>query len=183
MRWSDLSAIGYVHTLTCVTALLLGAFMMFSRKGTAVHRRAGRWYVGAMVVANLSAFGIIRNGLDIFHGVAAATLVVLVVGFVAASRQKVTAGAYLHPLGMIASYYSLVGGAINEAFARIDVLRSAALSSSPGAGLLHTRLVGTTHSVNMLVFLVLLMVFLAQVTRYRREAAQLADAAPAVDSR
>src|SRR6516225_4608311 len=102
MRWSDLSLVGYVHTLTCVLALLIGAFMIFGRKGTALHRRVGRWYVGAMLVANLSAFGIIRGGLDIFHGVAAATLVMLVVGFVAASRQKVAAWAYLHPLGMIA---------------------------------------------------------------------------------
>jgi uncharacterized membrane protein len=183
MRWSDLSLVGYVHTLTCVLALLIGAFMIFGRKGTALHRRVGRWYVGAMLVANLSAFGIIRGGLDIFHGVAAATLVMLVVGFVAASRQKVAAWAYLHPLGMIASYYSLVGGAINEAFARIDVLRSAALSSSPGAGLLHTRLVGTTHSVNMLVFFTLLMGFLAQVARHRRQATRLEDAAPVVDLR
>jgi uncharacterized membrane protein len=183
MRWTDLSAIGYVHTLTCVMALVIGAFIIFGRKGTALHRRVGRWYVGAMVVANLSAFGIIRAGLDVFHGVAAATLLVLALGFVAASRQKVAAWAYLHPLGMIASYYSLVGGAINEAFARIDLLRSAALSSSPGAGLLHTRLVGTTHRVNMLVFLTLLVVFLAQVARRRRETTQLEDAAPVVDSR
>ena len=183
MRWSDLSAVGYIHTLTCVLALLIGAFMIFGRKGTILHRRVGRWYVGAMVFANLSAFGIIRTGLDIFHGVAAATLVVVVVGFVAASRQKVAAWACLHPLGMIASYYSLVGGAINEAFARIDVLRNAALSSSPGAGLLHTRLVGTTHSVNMLVFLTLLMVFLTQVARHRRDVTRLEDAASAVDSR
>jgi len=136
-----------------------------------------------MLVANLSAFGIVRGGLDIFHGVAAATLVVLVVGFVAASRQKLAACAYLHPLGMIASYYSLVGGAINEAFARIEVLRGAALSSSPGAGLLHTRLLVTTHSVNMLAFLTLLMVFLVQVARHRRDATRLADAAPVVDTR
>jgi hypothetical protein len=131
----------------------------------------------------MAAFGIHLPVLLICPGVAPPTLVVVVVGFVAASRQKVAAWAYLHPLGMIASYYSLVGGAINEAFARIDALRSAALSSSPGAGLLHTRLVGTTHSVNMLVFLTLLMVFLTQVARHRRDVTRLEDAASAVDSR
>jgi uncharacterized membrane protein len=183
MRWSDVSAIGYVHTLTCVIALLIGAFLILSRKGTALHRRMGRWYVGAMLVANLSAFGILRSGLDIFHGVAVATLVVLAVGFVAASRQNVAGWAYLHPLGMIASYYSLVGGAINEAFARIEVLRSAALSSSPGAGLLQTRLVHTTHSVNILVFVILLLVFLTKTARHRRLAARFADTAPITDAR
>jgi uncharacterized membrane protein len=183
MRWSDISLIGYVHTLTCVIALLIGAFMIVSHKGSPVHRRMGRWYVGAMVVVNLSAFGILPHGLDVFHGVAVATLVVLIVGYTAASRQKAAGWAYLHPLGMIASYYSLVGGAINEAFSRIDILRSAALSSSPGAGLLQTRLVVTTHSVNILVFVALLVVFWAQVARYRHQAARFEGAAPVTDSR
>jgi len=183
MRWSDVSAIGYVHTLTCVMALLIGAFMILSRKGTARHRRMGRWYVGAMLVANLSAFGILRPGLDIFHAVAVATLVALAVGFAAASRQNVAGWAYLHPVGMLASYYSLVGGAINEAFARIEALRSAALSSSPGVGLLQTRLVGTTHRANILVFVILLLVFLIKTARYRRGAAQFAEAAPLTDAR
>ena len=183
MRWSDITVIGYVHTLLCVIALLIGGFMIFSRKGSPVHRRMGRWYVGAMVVANLSAFGILPYGLDVFHGVAVATLVVLIVGFVAASRQKAAPWAYLHPLGMIASYYSLVGGAINEAFSRIDVLHTAALSSSPGAALLQTRLVVATHLVNILVFVVLLLVFVAQVARYRHGAARFEGAAPVTDSR
>jgi uncharacterized membrane protein len=183
MRWSDISIIGYVHTLACVIALVMGAFMIFSRKGFPLHRRVGRWYVGAMVIVNLSAFGILPYGLDIFHGVAVATLVVLMIGFVAASRQKASPWAYLHPLGMIASYYSLVGGAINEAFSRIDVLRSAALSSSPGAGLLKTQLLVTTHSVNILMFVALLLVFLAQVTKHRHKAARFAGAVPVTEAR
>jgi len=70
---------------------------------------------------------------------------------------------------MIARYYSLVGGAVNEAFARIDVLRSAALSSSPGLGLPQTRLVNARRDI---------LVFLAKVARHRHQANQFEHAAP-----
>jgi len=65
----------------------------------------------------------------------------------------------------------------------IDVLHTAALSSSPGAALLQTRLVVTTHLVNILVFVVLLLAFVAQVARYRHGAARFEGAAPVTDSR
>jgi hypothetical protein len=52
---------------------------------------------------------------------------------------------------MLLSAYNLFGGAVNEAFLRIGALRALA-----GAEALNSPLVGMTHAVVMLVFLLLI---------------------------
>ena len=58
MHLEDITAIGWVHTLTIIPALLAGALNLVAEKGTARHRFIGRVYVWSMIVSNLSAFGV-----------------------------------------------------------------------------------------------------------------------------
>lgn len=51
-----------VHAGAAVAALALGAAMFTARKGTALHRYAGRGWVALMLVAALSSFWIRSSG-------------------------------------------------------------------------------------------------------------------------
>jgi hypothetical protein len=56
---------------------------------------------------------------------------------------------------MLLSYYMLIAGGINEAFLRIDVLRRMV-----GTHFFANKLIGETHAVVMLSFVVLILGFL-----------------------
>lgn len=75
-----------IHTLCAVLALLLGAAVLFRRKGTASHRLLGRMWVGLMAVVALSSFGIFRDHFSWVHGLSVFTLVMLVEGVRLARR-------------------------------------------------------------------------------------------------
>lgn len=167
MRLADISLLGWIHTLACIIAFPAGLAVLAMMKGTPRHKRIGRWYLVAMVVASLTALGLyapiqgIEPGFNRFHWIAVATLAALALGYVGARRQRRAVWAYLHPLGMVVSYYMLVGGGINEAFSRIYALQ-------PLAG---GRVPGLTQAAAMLLFLVVLGVLLAKVAMRRRAVA------------
>ena len=58
---------------------------------------------------------------------------------------------YVHLIAMLLSAYNLFGGAVNEAFLRIAPLRAIA-----GDNLLASPIVGMTHAVVMMAFMVLI---------------------------
>lgn len=162
MRLHDISILGWIHTLACVIALPAGLFVLAMAKGGARHRRVGLWYVYAMVAANVTALGIytgvagIAPGFNRFHWMSVITLAALAVGYAGARRQRAAAWAYLHPAGMIVSYYFLIGGLVNEMFSRI-----AAFQAFRGAAQ------GMTQGVVMLLFTVMLIFALVGVRRKR----------------
>lgn len=162
MRVLDISVLGWIHTLACLVALPTGLAVLAMVKGTMRHRRLGTWYVGAMVIANLTAFGLfapisgVGPGFNRFHVMALITLIALLVAYVGARRQRQALWAYLHPTGMIVSYYFLIGGLINEALSRIEAL---APVRGPGQAI--------AQSVNMLAFTVVLIVALLGVAQRR----------------
>ena len=101
-----------------------------------------------MVVANVTALFIfhgedvlfrrgrppeIGHGFGFFHWLAVVTLVLVLLGRFAASRQRQAFFAYAHPVCMILSYWMLMGGAVNEVFDRVDWVKRMALAISPGA--------------------------------------------------
>ena len=103
-----------------------------------------------------------------FHWMAIATLIFIGLGYWAARNQRTALGAYGHPVMMILSFYMLIGGAINEAFARIGMLRDAALAGSPWAHhYLQTRLLGMSQSSALLLALVMLIWAAVRVARSR----------------
>ena len=52
----------WIHLFAAVTALALGAMVFLARKGTFLHRVAGRTWAGLMLVTAVSTFWIKANG-------------------------------------------------------------------------------------------------------------------------
>lgn len=162
MRLFDISILGWIHTLACLVALPTGLAVLAMTKGGARHRRIGLWYFYAMVAANITALGIytgiagIEPGFNRFHWMAAMTLASLAIAYVGARRQREALWAYLHPVGMVVSYYFLIGGLVNEVFSRVAPLQ-------PFRGAMQ----GMAQGVTMLVFTVVLIYFLVAVRRQR----------------
>jgi uncharacterized membrane protein len=170
----DLVPLGWIHTLACLAALAFGAWVLATPKGTPAHRRVGRWYLIAQLVLNLTALGVYRLGVFFFpHVLAIITLGLIAIGWLAARfHQPGGLWKHAHLSAMILSYYMLIGGGVNEVYLRIDALR-AYVSVNGG------RVIGETHALVMLTFLILLLAWNAVeigrgVLRRRRRAGRLA---------
>lgn len=193
MLVSNMSIIGWLHSLACTLALVVGASNILLAKGTPRHRRAGRIYFYAMLAANLSAFGVYHfdiahfrplsagaNTFGIFHWEAVATLVLLGLGVYAAPRQSRALWAYTHPIAMMLTYYMLIGGLINELFSRVMALRGLAMAHAPRGTVTvaSSPIVGMIHATTMLLFLAMILYFVIKTMLYRRGQPRL-GAAPA----
>jgi len=187
MPISDITPLGWIHTAACMVALVVGAIQLGSRKGTVRHAWRGNVYFWSMVIANVTTLFlysvdvVIRPGqkpligpyFGVFHWLAMFTLLLVLLGRVSANRQKAFF-AYGHPVFMILSYWLLVGGGINEAFARIDWLQALALSVSPGAKTLaEYKLAIWFQNANHLIALIALVAAIVGVRRLRRKPAQV----------
>ena len=125
MSVAPISLIGWLHTAVCSAALAAGAAALSTRKGSARHRRWGRWYVRTMIAAQLTALLIYTGGgFRIFHWLAVIALALVALGALAAPRQGRLPWSLTHVSCMVWSYYLLIGGAVNEAFLRLSVLQS-----------------------------------------------------------
>ena len=125
MSVAPISLIGWLHTAVCVAAMAAGAVALCTRKGSARHRRWGRWYVGTMIAVQLTALLIYTGGgFRIFHWLAVITLALVALGALAAPRQRRLPWSLTHISCMVWSYCLLIGGAVNEAFLRLSVLQS-----------------------------------------------------------
>ena len=149
------TVVAWVHVAASALSLCIGAVVLFRTKGTASHRRHGRLYVCAMLVTNVTALGIYRTGVFFFpHWLAVVTLAVIAVGYWAVSTRSIRRWLSVHITCMTVSYYMLVGGAVNEAFLRIDVLPPYYPQGMP------SPVFGMVHSVVGVGFVVLLVALL-----------------------
>jgi uncharacterized membrane protein len=188
MRLDDISHLGWIHTLVCVLAMITGTMQIVGRKGTAMHARSGNIYFLSMVIANITALFIFQGqdvifrsgqppvlggkGFGFFHWLAVFTLALVLLGRLAASFQRHAFFAYAHPICMILAYWLLLGGAVNEAFVRVDWVQQAALAISPGArNLAGYKLLYIVYFITDAVILALLGTAVAQVRRFRRQSA------------
>lgn len=182
MQLAGISFIGWIHTLACLAALLLGAANLLAAKGTPGHRRRGDAYVIAMVVAMVLSFAIYRFDIPLhrgaapgpgvfglFHWFSVSALVFTLVGWYAARRQARAWAAYVHPIAMILSYYVLVGGLINELFARVNWLRPYAVRLVHGQPVFPSRTVQLTQFAAEIAALVLIALYAVKVWRLRRQ--------------
>jgi uncharacterized membrane protein len=151
----DLSWLGWIHAVASIGALVAGALMLLRPKGTRQHRSVGRLYLIAMLVTNLTALGIYRRGVFFFpHWFALAALTAIAIGFLCVRLRRPKAyWRNAHLSCMVASYYMLIGGGVNEAFLRIDILHRMA------PDVLNSPLVGMTHFANMVIFAILIAYF------------------------
>jgi hypothetical protein len=108
-----------------------------------------------MLVTNLTALGIYRRGLFYFpHWFALAALTAIAIGFLCVRLHRPrTYWRNAHLTCMVASYYMLIGGGVNEVFLRVDVLHAMA------PDVLNSRLVGMTHFASMAIFATLIAYF------------------------
>jgi uncharacterized membrane protein len=148
----DLVPLGWIHSLACLVALAAGALIFVTPKGTRRHRQVGQWYLGSMLVLNLTALGIYQLGVFFFpHVLAIATLVLIALGWGAARLiRRHGVWKHVHLSSMIVSYYMLIGGGVNEVYLRIDAMRAILNREGP-------QLIGMTHGIVMLVFLIVLL--------------------------
>ncbi|MEM9732231.1 MAG: DUF2306 domain-containing protein [Pseudomonadota bacterium] len=88
----------WIHLVSAVIALVLGAFVLWRRKGDWRHKLAGRIWVGTMLVVAISSFWIteIREvRFSPIHALSVYTLVSLTLGIWALRKGKVTAQAIM----------------------------------------------------------------------------------------
>ena len=150
----DILPLGWVHLIASLIALVLGLLIVVRPKGTTVHKLRGRIYVVAIVVTSITALGIYRLGSFFFaHWFGVAALIVTTVGITAAHFKVPRTGwMHLHLTCMLASFYILIGGGVNEVFLRINFLRRLVPN-------LNSPTVGLTHFAVMLFFAVLIGYF------------------------
>ncbi len=147
----DLSLLGWAHSLACLAALAFGPAAFLQRKGRAPHIALGRGYLVAMLAVNATALGIYRRHIFWFpHWFAVAALACLALAYVAVRLKRPRRGwVHLHLTGMLASYYVLVGGGVNEVYLRVDALR-------PLVAATHGAVVGITHMIVIATFAALI---------------------------
>jgi uncharacterized membrane protein len=163
----DLYPIGWLHTAFSVLALAAGAVVLVRPKGTPIHKLRGRIYVMALIATCLTSFAIYRRGVFWFpHWSGVAALIVIAGGFAFAHYKQPRGWMHWHLSCMIASYYALIAGGVNEVFVRVDLLRR--LVPNP----LNSPLVGLTHFFVMVVFGLLIAWFNAALLLRRLSAVQ-----------
>jgi uncharacterized membrane protein len=151
----DLLSLGWVHLVASLAAMAIGAVVLVHPKGTAVHKARGTIYVAAMAVTSLTALGIYRLGVFFFpHWLAVVALIITAAGVAAAHFKIPRAGwMHVHLTCMVASFYLLIGGAVNEAFLRMSFLRRLVPDINSSFA------VGMTHLSVMLLFAALIGYF------------------------
>ena len=145
--------ISLLHTVTAAVALPLGAFVLFGKKGSFLHKKLERYYFISMLLANTSSLFIYKAFGEWFfpHSLAVLTLLFLFLGYGVLLRKSFRYRLSLHLTGMTVSYYLLIGGGINEAFFHIPMLKPY-LTSGP--------VLGITHFIALLFFGILIFHFL-----------------------
>ena len=145
--------ISLLHTVAAAVAVPLGAFVLFGKKGSFLHKKLGRYYFISMLLANTSSLFIYKAFGEWFfpHSLAVLTLLFLFLGYSVLLRKPFRYRLSLHLTGMTVSYYLLIGGGINKTFLHIPMLKPY-LTSGP--------VLGITHFIALLFFGILIFLFL-----------------------
>ena len=112
--------LGVFHLLTAIAALLIGALVLFARKGTRRHRWLGRTYLVSMLALNFSALMIyeVFDGFGVFHWLALLSLASVLGGYQAVWR-KFPGWKVPHAHFMVGSYVGLVAATVAEVASRV----------------------------------------------------------------
>ena len=174
-------SLGWTHTVAAVAALVTGAAVLLTRKGTRRHRQMGWAYVVSMLLLNATALLIYRlfGRFGPFHVGAVFSLVTVVVGTAAAlGARRARAGRDVaararalerHYQWMTWSYVGLAAAAVSEIATRMPALRP-----RPGPGVV--------FGVTVVVATLLVVGVGARLIR-RRRSALLAPYRPSASER
>jgi uncharacterized membrane protein len=115
--------IGLAHLLLALLAIVFGAFVIASRKGTQKHKWLGRCYVGSMVAVNGSALMIYElfGGFGLFHWMALLSLLSVLLGYIPA-RIRAPGWKVQHAYFMSGSYVGLIAALAAETLTRTSWL-------------------------------------------------------------
>jgi uncharacterized membrane protein len=111
--------IGLAHLIIASLAIVIGALVILSRKGTRKHRWLGRGYVFTMVAVNVSALLIYElfGGFGMFHWMALASLLTVLVGYIP-TRLRGPGWKVQHAYFMSGSYVGLIAALTAETLTR-----------------------------------------------------------------
>jgi uncharacterized membrane protein len=118
------SLLGLFHLFTAITALISGALVFYSRKGTRRHKQTGYTYTVSMVIVIVSAFSTYNStgSFNILHLAALISAVTLSCGMYFVLRKKKDKDWLpKHYMFMIWSYIGLFAAFISESATRIGV--------------------------------------------------------------
>ena len=112
--WEQAVATG--HVVAALSALLAGAAVLLSPKGTYTHRKIGTIYVLALVLVNVAALSLHReNAFGVFHALAVVSLVTLTVGLSPLLLGKRSPAVFAtHAYCMTWSYAGLVAAGCGQ---------------------------------------------------------------------
>ncbi|GAB3551739.1 DUF2306 domain-containing protein [Spirosoma fluminis] len=111
------SWVSVIHLAAALTAMFTGTSILFTKKGTPVHRFTGRVYVAAMVVLLVTAFQIyyLFGRFGVIHWGAVGSVGALLVGVGAIiARSSMRSWLQWHYLGMGASVTGLYAAFVVE---------------------------------------------------------------------
>ena len=125
-----MSILGQLHFASALIALASGAWVLFRRKGTRIHRRVGWLYAASMLVLNASALSLYRltGTFGPFHVAALISLAGLAAGIISARRRRHGDRDWLmrHYFFMAYSYLGLVAAAVAETATRWPAIQAVA---------------------------------------------------------
>ncbi|MGK0375924.1 MAG: putative membrane protein [Arenicella sp.] len=112
--------LGLVHSLTALLAIIFGAAVIFSSKGTKRHQLIGRAYVVAMWLLNITALMDyeLYGYFGPFHWMALISLATVVIGHLAVLRKR-PGWKQSHAYIMSWSYVGLIAAAVAETVSRV----------------------------------------------------------------
>lgn len=117
---------GGVHFVLALTNLLLGAALLMSPKGVALHRIFGTAWVFSMLTVNTTALTLygISGRMTLFHYFAILNLVALVPGYIAIRLYQATRKATwfnIHREMMVWAYFGLVAAGAWQAALKVII--------------------------------------------------------------
>ena len=105
---ATLTSAGVIHLTAVLPALVVGAFVLARKKGTPVHQATGWLWVSLMLLVNVSAFFLQRDGYSWIHLLALASLVSICAGIVFIRNRKYVA----HKACMVGAYLGTVAAGV-----------------------------------------------------------------------
>ena len=119
------NSLGAAHVTAAMAALVLGAIVLVSDKGTDFHRLFGLGFVVAMIALNATALGIYRltGQFNAFHGLVLLNLATTAWGVLLVLRRRKN-WMEAHRRVMSFSYLGLVAAAATEGILRMGPVRA-----------------------------------------------------------
>ena len=113
-------ALGLMHLVLAIAAIVIGTIVVFNRKGTRRHRWLGRCYVALMIAVNVTSLLIYElwGRFGPFHWMALASLATLLAGYIPMIRKR-PGWMYRHAYFISGSYVGVLAAAVAEVASRV----------------------------------------------------------------